>query len=72
MSKIQQYSDSFVQDLLRAGLTSAMHGKPLKVPQFGEIIGIILLGSASVRSSVDRLCAVGVMQSVQKCVPRVV
>lgn len=52
VSKIQQYSDNFVQDLLRAGLTSAMHGKPLEVPQFGQISGIILLGSLSVRSSV--------------------
>lgn len=52
MSKIQQYSDNFVQDLLRAGLTSAMHAKPLEVPQFGQISGIVLLGSKSVRSSV--------------------
>ncbi|XP_075878939.1 transmembrane protease serine 9 isoform X2 [Nelusetta ayraudi] len=46
VSKIQQYSDNFVQDLLRAGLTSAMHGKPLGVPQFGQISGIILLGAS--------------------------
>lgn len=49
VSKIQQYSEDFVQDLLRAGLTSAMRGKPLEVPQFGQIHGIILLGSESVR-----------------------
>lgn len=51
VSKIQQYSENFVQDLLRAGLSSAMRGKPLEVPQFGQISGIILLGSESVRSS---------------------
>lgn len=45
VSRVHQYSDSFVQDLLRAGLSSAMHGKPLEVPQFGEISSIILLGS---------------------------
>lgn len=44
VSKIQQYSDNFVQDLLRAGLSSVMHGKPLEVPEYGEINAIILLG----------------------------
>lgn len=51
VSRIQQYSDSFVQDLLRAGLSSAMHGKPLEVPQFGEVNSIILLGRDTVVSS---------------------
>ncbi|XP_037626594.1 transmembrane protease serine 9 [Sebastes umbrosus] len=46
VSKIQQYSDNFVQDLLRAGLSSVMHGKPLEVPEFGEINAIILLGAS--------------------------
>ncbi|KAF7655360.1 hypothetical protein LDENG_00057290 [Lucifuga dentata] len=46
VSKIQQYSDNFVQDLLRAGLSSAMHGKPLEVPDFGEINAIVLLGAS--------------------------
>ncbi|XP_074525155.1 transmembrane protease serine 9 [Halichoeres trimaculatus] len=46
VSKVQQYSDNFVQDLLRAGLSSEMHGKPLKVPEFGEISAIILLGAS--------------------------
>ncbi|CAJ1060622.1 transmembrane protease serine 9 [Xyrichtys novacula] len=46
VSKVQQYSDNFVQDLLRAGLSSVMHGKPLKVPEFGEISAIILLGAS--------------------------
>lgn len=45
VSKVQQYSDNFVQDLLRAGLSSAMHGGPLEVPEFGEINAIVLLGS---------------------------
>ncbi|XP_044055904.1 transmembrane protease serine 9 [Siniperca chuatsi] len=46
VSKVQQYSDNLVQDLLRAGLSSAMHGKPLEVPEFGEINAIILLGAS--------------------------
>ncbi|XP_069007183.1 transmembrane protease serine 9 [Embiotoca jacksoni] len=46
VSKIQQYSDNFVQDLLRAGLSSAMHGKPLEVPEFGQISTIVLLGAS--------------------------
>ncbi|XP_068447689.1 transmembrane protease serine 9 [Clinocottus analis] len=46
VSKIQQYSDNFVQDLLRIGLGSVMHGKPLEVPEFGEITSIILLGAS--------------------------
>ncbi|KAM3620316.1 uncharacterized protein V6R79_021453 [Siganus canaliculatus] len=46
VSKIQQYSDHLVQDLLRAGLSSIMHGKPLEVPQFGQINTIILLGAS--------------------------
>lgn len=51
VAKIQQYSDSFVQDLLRAGLSSVMHGNPLEVPQFGQISTIILLGSKIMLSS---------------------
>ncbi|XP_047443765.1 transmembrane protease serine 9 [Mugil cephalus] len=46
VSKIQQYSDNFIQDLLRAGLSSVMHGKPLEVPEFGQISAIILLGAS--------------------------
>ncbi|KAM7409856.1 hypothetical protein PAMA_001385 [Pampus argenteus] len=50
VSKVQQYSDNFIQDLLRAGLNSVMHGKPLEVPEFGQINAIILLGRASGKS----------------------
>ncbi|XP_035509617.1 transmembrane protease serine 9 [Morone saxatilis] len=46
VSKVQQYSDNLVQDLLRAGLRSAMQEKPLEVPEFGEINTIILLGAS--------------------------
>ncbi|XP_055020619.1 transmembrane protease serine 9-like [Boleophthalmus pectinirostris] len=45
-SKIQQYSDNYVLDLLRVGLNSVMHGQPLEVPQFGQIKAIILLGAS--------------------------
>lgn len=74
VSKIQQYSDNFVQDLLRAGLSSVMHGKPLEVPEFGEINAIILLGSKIILSSVDCLwsykwvCVVGVTKIGHSCV----
>ncbi|CAG5860897.1 unnamed protein product [Menidia menidia] len=45
VSKIQQYSDNFVRDLLRAGLSSVMHGKPLEVPGSGQVDAIFLLGA---------------------------
>ncbi|XP_017262498.1 transmembrane protease serine 9 [Kryptolebias marmoratus] len=45
VSKIQQYSENFVRDLLRAGLSSVMHGKPLDVPGFGQITAIVMLGA---------------------------
>uniref|UniRef100_A0AAV2KZX4 Transmembrane protease serine 9 n=1 Tax=Knipowitschia caucasica TaxID=637954 RepID=A0AAV2KZX4_KNICA len=45
-SKIWQYSDNHVQDLLRRGLNSVMHGQPLEVPQFGQVKAIILLGAS--------------------------
>uniref|UniRef100_A0A3B5L054 Peptidase S1 domain-containing protein n=1 Tax=Xiphophorus couchianus TaxID=32473 RepID=A0A3B5L054_9TELE len=45
VSKIQQYSDNFFRDLLRAGLSSVLHGKPLEVPGFGQISAIVLLAS---------------------------
>ncbi|CAL8308420.1 unnamed protein product [Lota lota] len=46
VSKAWQYSDNFIQDLLRAGLSSALHGRPLEVPLFGKIGAIILLGTS--------------------------
>ncbi|XP_047192854.1 transmembrane protease serine 9 [Scophthalmus maximus] len=46
VSKVQRYSDNFIQDLLRVGLGSVMHGKPLEVPEFGQINAIILLGAS--------------------------
>ncbi|XP_073333168.1 transmembrane protease serine 9 [Pagrus major] len=46
VSKVQQYSDNFILDVLRAGLSSAMHGRPLEVPEFGEINAIVLLGAS--------------------------
>lgn len=44
VSRLQQYSDGFVQDLLRAGLGAQLRGKPLEVPEYGGIDSIILLG----------------------------
>ncbi|XP_061884654.1 transmembrane protease serine 9 [Entelurus aequoreus] len=46
VSKVQEYSENFVQDLLRAGLTSVMHGTPLEVPEFGQIHAMVLLGAS--------------------------
>ncbi|XP_041648263.1 transmembrane protease serine 9 [Cheilinus undulatus] len=46
VSRVQQYSDNFVQDLLRAGLSSAMHGRPLQVPEYGNISAFFLLGAS--------------------------
>ncbi|KAM9795915.1 transmembrane protease serine 9 isoform 2-T4 [Syngnathus typhle] len=46
VSKFQQYSENFIQDLLRAGLTSVMQGNPLEVPEFGDINAIVLLGAS--------------------------
>ncbi|CAL8254300.1 unnamed protein product [Merluccius merluccius] len=46
VSKARPYSDHFVQDLLRAGLSSALHAKPMEVPPFGEISAILLLGAS--------------------------
>lgn len=53
VSRLQQYSDGFVQELLRAGLGAELHGKPLEVPEHGEIDSIVLLGS---RRSASRGC----------------
>ncbi|MED6234741.1 hypothetical protein ATANTOWER_031583 [Ataeniobius toweri] len=46
VSRVQQYSDNFIQDLLRAGLSSVLHGKPLEVPGYGQISAIVLLGAS--------------------------
>ncbi|XP_064808310.1 transmembrane protease serine 9 [Oncorhynchus masou masou] len=46
VSKVQQYSDNFIQDLLRVGLNALFHGKSIKVPEFGEINTIVLLGAS--------------------------
>ncbi|XP_077441020.1 transmembrane protease serine 9 isoform X2 [Vanacampus margaritifer] len=46
VSKFRQYSENFIQDLLRAGLASVMHGTPLEVPEFGRINAIVLLGAS--------------------------
>ncbi|XP_037530567.1 transmembrane protease serine 9 isoform X2 [Nematolebias whitei] len=45
VSKLQQYAENFIRDLLRAGLSSVMNGKPLDVPGFGQISAIVMLGA---------------------------
>ncbi|KAG7257007.1 hypothetical protein CRUP_032959 [Coryphaenoides rupestris] len=59
VSKAWEYSDNFVQDLLRAGLSSALHGKPMEVPLFGQISAIFLLGTAVRRASGKSFYSIG-------------
>lgn len=44
VSKAQHYSNTYIQELLREGLQTLMNGRPLLVPEFGEIHAITLLG----------------------------
>ncbi|XP_016397880.1 transmembrane protease serine 9-like [Sinocyclocheilus rhinocerous] len=46
ISQVQGYTESFVQDLLRTGLKAMLNGKPIVVPDYGEISSIILLGAS--------------------------
>ncbi|XP_059399257.1 transmembrane protease serine 9-like [Carassius carassius] len=45
ISQVQGCTESFVQDLLRTGLKAMLKGKPIVVPDYGEIHGIILFGA---------------------------
>lgn len=45
VSQVQGYTENFVQDLLRTGLKVMLNGKPIIVPDYGEISSIILLGT---------------------------
>lgn len=56
VSRLQPYSDSFVQDLLRAGLRAELQGKPLEVPEYGGINSIVLLGRDATAGNCGRLC----------------
>lgn len=56
VSRLQQYSDSFVQDLLRAGLAAELNGNTLNVPEYGRISSIVLLGSDTTAGYCSRLC----------------
>ncbi|XP_026054335.1 transmembrane protease serine 9-like [Carassius auratus] len=46
ISQVQGYTESFVQDLLRSGLKAMLNGKPIVIPQYGEITSIVLLGAS--------------------------
>ncbi|XP_026107585.1 transmembrane protease serine 9-like [Carassius auratus] len=46
ISQAQGYTESFVQDLLRSGLKAMLNGKPIVIPQYGEITSIVLLGAS--------------------------
>ncbi|KAI4879175.1 hypothetical protein NFI96_025799 [Prochilodus magdalenae] len=46
VSKLQKYSDGYVQEQLRYGLTALLSQKPLSIPEFGEIHSIVLLGAS--------------------------
>ncbi|XP_067085648.1 transmembrane protease serine 9 [Osmerus mordax] len=45
VSKMQLYSDTDLQDVLRTGLSAMLQGKAVVVPGFGEIKAITLLGA---------------------------
>ncbi|XP_051978127.1 transmembrane protease serine 9 [Xyrauchen texanus] len=42
----QAYTENFIQDLIRSGLKVMLNGKPIDVPEHGEISSIILLGAS--------------------------
>ncbi|XP_073699520.1 transmembrane protease serine 9 [Garra rufa] len=46
ISQVQGYTESFVQEFLRNGFKAMLNGKPIAVPDYGEISGIILLGAS--------------------------
>ncbi|KAG1945946.1 transmembrane protease serine 9 [Pimephales promelas] len=46
VSQVQGYTEHFVQDLLRTGFKAMLNGKPIIVPEYGEINSIILLGAS--------------------------
>ncbi|XP_016428440.1 transmembrane protease serine 9 [Sinocyclocheilus rhinocerous] len=46
ISQVQGYTESFVQDLLRSGFKAMLNGKPIVIPDYGEITSIILLGAS--------------------------
>ena len=45
VSKMQLYSETDLQDVLRAGLSAMLQGEAVVVPAFGEIKAITLLGT---------------------------
>ncbi|XP_076879932.1 transmembrane protease serine 9 isoform X2 [Brachyhypopomus gauderio] len=45
VAKLQKYSDSFVLEQLRYGLTAMLSEEPLTIPQFGQVQSIVLLGA---------------------------
>ncbi|XP_048832957.1 transmembrane protease serine 9 [Brienomyrus brachyistius] len=46
MSKVGKYSDEIIQDIMRVGLDASFSGRPLVIPQYGEISTIILHGAS--------------------------
>ncbi|XP_043078526.1 transmembrane protease serine 9 isoform X1 [Puntigrus tetrazona] len=46
VSQIQGYTERFVQDLLRSGFKAMLNGKPIVIPNYGQISSIVLLGAS--------------------------
>lgn len=46
VSQVQGYTENFIQEFLRTGFKAMLNGKPIVVPEYGEISGIILLGAS--------------------------
>ncbi|XP_056614218.1 transmembrane protease serine 9 [Triplophysa dalaica] len=45
-AQAQGLTENYIQDLLRSGLKAMLNGKPIVVPEYGEIESIILLGAS--------------------------
>ncbi|XP_065100608.1 transmembrane protease serine 9 [Paramisgurnus dabryanus] len=46
VAQVQGFTENFIQDVLRSGLKAMLNGKPIVVPEYGEIESVILLGSS--------------------------
>lgn len=51
VAQAQGFTENFIQDLLRSGLKAMLNGKPIVVPEHGEIESILLLGMMDICSS---------------------
>lgn len=50
VAQAQGFTENLIQDVLRSGLKAMLNGKPIVVPEYGEIESIILLGMKMYKS----------------------